>query len=78
MTDWKKELTQDLNVLYALRDEVRLQMHLGSLEAKQKWEQLEPEIERLQDSAVQISKQSVAQMTQAVREFKDNLKKVAH
>jgi hypothetical protein len=53
-------------------------LHLGTQEAKQQWEKLEPQIERLQDSATQISKQSLAQLSHALREFKAGLKELSH
>lgn len=78
MSERKKELENDLDALYALRDEIRLQLHLGGQEAKQQWQKLEPQIERLQNSATQISKQSLAQLAQALREFKSGLKELSN
>lgn len=47
MTDLD-DLKQDLK---RLRDEVRLRVHLGSMEARQEWDELETQWERFSDRA---------------------------
>jgi hypothetical protein len=40
----KQEFKGALSELHSLADEVRLQVHLGGMEAKDAWKQLEPKI----------------------------------
>lgn len=43
----KGEARKALDSLQALRDEIRLQIHLGAMDAKDRWRALEPRIETL-------------------------------
>jgi hypothetical protein len=42
--DLKEELKKGLQGLQTLRDEVRVRLHLGSLDAKEEWNRLEPHL----------------------------------
>lgn len=54
--DVKNEVTRQLEKLGTLRDEVKLHLHLASLDAKQEWdEKLEPRINEVQATAHQVS-----------------------
>ncbi len=51
MTDWddvKKAVSQELEELRGLRDELKVQVHLGKAEARQRWEALEQRWEHLE------------------------------
>ncbi len=71
--DVKTEVNKGLARLGTLRDEVRLHLHLASLDAKQEWdEKLEPRITELQGSAHQMgdaSKVAVADLVKRVESF---------
>ena len=59
--DVKNEVTKGLEKLGTLRDEVKLHLHLASLDAKQEWdEKLEPRINEVQTTAHQVSDASRA------------------
>lgn len=60
--------------LAALRDEVRLHAHLGSMELKQKWSELEPrfhEAEQLVAEATQASRAALQDLVRRYRELRD-------
>jgi len=41
-TDLKAEFAKTLDLLRRLRDEARTQVHLGGMDAKDRWNKLEP------------------------------------
>jgi hypothetical protein len=43
----KSELERGAAVLRTLRDEIRVQLHLGKLDARGEWERLAPRLARL-------------------------------
>lgn len=50
--DVKEDVTQALSKIATLRDEVRLHLHLASLDAKKEWDEvLEPRVLELQEGA---------------------------
>jgi hypothetical protein len=54
--DVKNEVTKGIEKLTTLRDEVKLHLHLASLDAKQEWDdKLEPRINEVQTSAHQVT-----------------------
>ena len=54
--DVKAEVNKGIERLGTLRDEVKLHLHLASLDAKQEWdEKLEPRINEVQTSAQHVS-----------------------
>jgi hypothetical protein len=53
--DVKEDVTQALSKIATLRDEVRLHLHLASLDVKKEWDEvLEPRVQELQDGAKHI------------------------
>jgi len=65
-TDLKEELQKSLRLLQTLRDEVRVKLHLGSLEVIEEWKRLEPHLRELEATASELSEQSHAAVTKAV------------
>jgi hypothetical protein len=66
--DVKSEVNKGIERLTTLRDEVKLHLHLASLDAKQEWnEKLEPRISEVQSSAHQVSDASRVAVTELVR-----------
>lgn len=52
MTDVKHDMNAALSKIATLRDEVKLHLHLASLDAKKEWDEvLEPRVLELQDGA---------------------------
>lgn len=57
--DVKIEVTKQLERLGTLRDEVKLHLHLASLDAKQEWnDKLEPRIHQVQTTAIDATEAS--------------------
>lgn len=76
--DLKAELEKSTAILRSLRDEVRVQAHLGGMTAKDEWRKLEP---RLEDALRRATKEvsaatsdAVAEITRAARKIRDSLK----
>ncbi len=76
MTDpLKTQIKASLQNLGALRDEIRLQLHLAGMDAKQNWEEiLEPQIEdanKLAEDATAISQKAIEDVIARVKSFRD-------
>jgi len=75
-TESKRELSpqlkKDLEALQTLRDEVRVRAHLGSMEVKRRWSEIEPHLEQLLQSAKTLGDASVT----AVREALERLREI--
>jgi len=77
-TDLKAELDKSTKLLKTLRDEVRVQLHLGGLEVKDEWRRLEPRLESVLSEAAKnatdASRTAVEDITTAVKKFRDSLR----
>jgi uncharacterized protein YPO0396 len=73
MSDLTKDLKQELDALYTLRDEIRVHLHLFNQEAKEKWDNLERELERVHDNAARVTKHSLTDLGRVLREFKNHI-----
>lgn len=73
----RPDLKQDLKAfqqdIRALRDEVRLKLHLAGMDVKQEWENLEPQIDRALNSAAQLSNEVVGELKQRLTDFRKRL-----
>lgn len=71
----KTQIKTSLQNLAALRDEIRLQLHLAGMDAKQNWEEiLEPQIEdanKLAEDATAISQKAIEDVIARVKSFRD-------
>ena len=65
-----KAFQQDVR---ALRDEVKLKLHLASMDLKDEWEKLEPQLDRAINSAALVSGEVVADLKKRLAEFKGRL-----
>jgi hypothetical protein len=70
-SDLKNEMKKSLELLRTLRDEVRVQLHLGGMEARRRWEQLEPRLEQVEQAAKDVSDASRAAVGEAVKTLKE-------
>ena len=59
--------TKSLETLHQLRDEIRLQVHLASMSAKDKWQELEGQLETLSQT-VQAKTDTAAHIVDDARE----------
>ena len=64
--------------LRALRDEIRLELHLAGMEAKEAWKKLEPRIrdaeEKVERSVTSATHAALKELTDSVREFRASLR----
>jgi len=65
-----KAFQQDVR---ALRDEVKLKLHLASMDLKDEWEKLEPQLDRAINSAALVSGEVVTDLKKRLAEFKTRL-----
>ncbi len=71
-------LDEGLQLLRRLRDEIRLELHLGGMEAKEQWKQLEPrfdQAERLSHEVTEASRRAVDKTVEAFKAFRATLRK---
>jgi hypothetical protein len=76
--DLKAEMMKSLELLRTLRDEVRVQMHLGGLEAKRRWSELEPRLEQVEQAArdvTEASRVAVGEAVKSLKELRDSLRR---
>lgn len=75
--DLKADLSKSLEHLQTLRDEVRVKLHLAGLDAKQRWEKLEPQIEAaIQHARGDLSdaaRKAIRESAEALQKLKDSL-----
>jgi hypothetical protein len=68
---WAEELKDSVEVLKTVRDEVKVQVHLGSMEAKARFTALETRLENEQLAV----RNSLKEMIAGFREVKEQLKR---
>ncbi|HEY4012861.1 MAG TPA: hypothetical protein VGM06_05970 [Polyangiaceae bacterium] len=79
--DLKAELDKTVAHLQALREEARLKVHLAGLEAKERWNKLEPELDKVQDAAketTEAAKQAATKGLNSIKEFLASVKDSVH
>lgn len=59
--------------LKAMRDELKLKMHLAKLEVRTEWERLEPQIERALSNVAIVTGEAMADLQKRVTELKSRL-----
>lgn len=65
--DIKHEVERNLSKMSTLRDEIRVQLHLASLDAKREWdEKLEPKIAEAEGAAKQATEATKAALEEVV------------
>ena len=72
--------SHELDELARLRDEIRLKVHLGGMEARSTWADLEKQLEQLEerfgyegDHVVETTRQIAVELRAAFRDFKNRL-----
>ena len=72
--DLKSELDKSTALLRTLRDEVRVQLHLGRLDAAEEWSKMEPRLEAALERAArdvsETSRIAVSELLEAVRKLR--------
>lgn len=74
VTEPKDAPLHGFSALKQLRDEIRLEIHLASMEAKEAWKNLEPRIH----GAEHASHEALEGLLKQYREFRSGLKKPNH
>ncbi len=59
----------------AMRDEIRLKVHLAGMELKTEWEKLEPQLERVSSSATLVTSEMMSDLKTRIAEFKRRMEK---
>jgi hypothetical protein len=76
-TSLRSELQRSAALLRTLRDEVRVQLHLGGLEAQAQWRLLEPRLEsafeRAKVDASEASRRALHELTRTLRKLRETL-----
>jgi len=76
-TELKNELKKGLTTLQMLRDEVRLRLHLASMDIKDQWKKLEPQLEEVEKKAENVSEASrtlIHDTVKTLEKFRASLK----
>jgi CBS domain-containing protein len=68
-SDLRSELRKSLALLQTLRDEIRVRVHLGSLEIKDQWHRLEPHLGDVEKKAEEFTEHSRAAVVEAVKKL---------
>lgn len=77
MRDWMYE---NLGRMKTLRDEIRVDLHLAGMEAKEKWKKLEPSLqdaEKLVDDVSDVSQRAMEEIVEKVNTFRNSLRQHA-
>lgn len=72
-TETPKDFQAFQQDLRALRDEVKLKLHLASMDLKTEWKELEPQLERALSTAGIISAEVVTDLKKRLAEFRQRL-----
>jgi hypothetical protein len=75
MRDW---MQQNLGKLTTLRDEIRVDLHLAGMDAKDKWKELEPKFrdaERIAEEVSDASRKAMEEMVERFRSFRESLRR---
>jgi transposase len=69
----KKEAKKTIDLLKTMRDEIKVKLHLAGQEAKDRWQKIEPEIEKAGNEVAKTSKATIDELVTRVKEFKKDL-----
>ena len=75
MRDW---MQQNLGKLKTLSDEIRVDLHLAGMDAKDKWKELEPrfrDAEKLAEEVSEVSRKAMDEMVERFRHFRESLRR---
>lgn len=77
-TALKGEARKALDTLQSLRDEIRLQIHLAGMDAKDRWRELEPRIEtalgRAAEGGSELGKTLLQDLTEELQKLRASLR----
>jgi hypothetical protein len=73
MTEESKDESVQFSALAQLRDEIRVRLHLAQLDAKDKWQELETQLESLEHRVTADGGSVLGATAQLAREMKQSL-----
>jgi hypothetical protein len=73
MSDTTKDEHVQFSTLAQLRDEIRVRLHLAQLDAKDKWQELETQLESLEHRVTSDGGSVLGATAQLAREMKQSL-----
>lgn len=71
-----KDNKNTIEDLKKLRDEVRIRMHLGEMEAREWWAQMEPKLVELEESLERGANQAAASAHVLIDEFAEAFRRI--
>ena len=72
----KSEVKKSISLLYTLRDEVKVKLHLAGMDAKDEWRKLEPQIAKLEAGVDQAAEDVSGATQDAVDDIVKRLQKI--
>ncbi len=72
----KNEVKRSISLLYTLRDEVKVKLHLAGMDAKDEWRKLEPQIAKLEAGVDQAAEEMSGATQEAVDDIVKRLQKI--
>ena len=72
----KSEVKKSISLLYTLRDEVKVKLHLAGMDAKDEWRKLEPQIAKLEAGVDQAAEEMSGATQEAVDDIVKRLQKI--
>jgi len=76
----KKQIDEAMQAARTLRDEIRVQVHLAGMDAKDRWAQIEPsfyDAEKLAGDISDATKTAALKVAVSFRQFRDSIKRHA-
>lgn len=67
MVDWREKLSEEVDDLRRVRDELRVQLHLGKEEAREHWEALEKRWQHL-EARLKLVREGSRESAEDIRE----------
>lgn len=64
----------EVKSLQQLRDEIRLKLHLASMDAKDEWDRLEPQVEHALSTIDSVARETVDDLKKRMTELRIRLK----
>lgn len=80
-TDLESQVRRTLAELEAVRDEIRVNLHLAKMDAKDKWKELEPRLDEAKALALDASKAAYAKLedlAHRARAVRDAIRSTKH
>jgi hypothetical protein len=75
MREW---MQQNLGKLKTLRDEIRVDIHLAGMDAKDKWKEMEPKLrdaEKMLDNVSEAAGKAMEEMVEGFRKFRESVRR---